>query len=68
MLDFSTYTRGRVMTLRDTELRRLDQDLCTFRNKIRDNSSQEAVAELLTPTNELVGWVRGEVGRRKRQK
>jgi len=68
MLDFTTYTRGRVMALRDTELRRLDQDLCAFRNKIRDNSSQEAVAQLLTPTEELVGWVRNEVGRRKRRK
>ena len=68
MLDLSTCTRGRVMTLRDNELRRLDQDLCAFRNKIRDNSTQEAVAQLLIPTDELVGWVRSEVGRRKRLK
>ena len=68
MLDFSTYTRGRVMALRDTELRRLDQDLCVFRNKIRDNSIQEAVAQLLTPTDQLVGWVRNEVASRKRRK
>ena len=68
MIDFSTYTRGRVMTLRDADLRRLDQDLCTVRNKIRDDSTGQAVAGLLATTDELVGWVRGEVARRKKRK
>jgi hypothetical protein len=68
MIDFSTYTLDQVMKMRDLELRRLDQQLRTFRNEIRENPLQHAVAKLLAPTEALVGWIRAELGERDRRR
>ncbi len=68
MIDFSTYTLDQVVKMRDLELRRLDQQLRTFRNEIRDHPLQHAVAKLLAPTEALVGWIRAELGKRDRRR